>query len=123
MEDKFDEKEKKEEAKDQMILTSYEVDDQLKSILENNFTYHKPIGDQQNRYILLRTMGKELAKMILTYTPPGREKSLALTKLEECVMWSNAAIARNEVEQPEKEAAKEPEEQVPGQEETPQDNK
>lgn len=29
--------------------------------------------------------------------PEGREKSLALTKLEECSMWSKAAVARNQV--------------------------
>ena len=30
--------------------------------------------------------------------PESREKSLAFTKLEECIMWANAAIARNEIE-------------------------
>lgn len=28
--------------------------------------------------------------------PEGREKSLALTKLEECSMWCKAAVARNQ---------------------------
>lgn len=28
--------------------------------------------------------------------PNSREKSLAMTKLEECVMWANVSIARNE---------------------------
>ena len=27
--------------------------------------------------------------------PDGREKSLAMTKLEECCMWANAGIARS----------------------------
>lgn len=30
--------------------------------------------------------------------PDGREKSTAMTKLEECSMWSKAAIARNQGE-------------------------
>lgn len=64
--------------------------------IENNFTYHPPIGDQQSRYELLRDRAKELAYFFDTQCPPSREKSLAITKLEEAVMWANAAIARNE---------------------------
>ena len=37
-----------------------------------------------------------MAEEIVKHTPPSREQSLALTALEECVMWANAAIARNE---------------------------
>lgn len=31
-----------------------------------------------------------------TFLPDGREKALAITKLEECSMWSKAAVARNQ---------------------------
>ena len=34
--------------------------------------------------------------MLDEYCPESREKSLAVTKLEEVVFWSNAAIAREE---------------------------
>jgi hypothetical protein len=37
---------------------------------------------------------KELAEYIDTTAPDGREKSLALTHLDEVVFWTNAAIAR-----------------------------
>lgn len=32
---------------------------------------------------------------IIEQMPNSREKSLALTKLEECVMWANKCAARN----------------------------
>ena len=77
-------------------LTNYGINEEQQKLLDNNFTYHAPFKDQQNRYVILRAMGKEMAKIILMYTPQSREQSLALTKLEESVMWSNASIARNE---------------------------
>ena len=64
--------------------------------IENNFTYHTPKVDQVGRYISIREKAKELAYMIDELCPDSRERSLAMTKLEECVMWANAAIARNE---------------------------
>ena len=44
---------------------------------------------------LLTAKGKELAYLIDGICPNSREKSLAMTKLEESVMWANASIARN----------------------------
>ena len=64
--------------------------------IENNFTYHTPKGDQQMRYQSIREIAKGLAMFIDDHCPDSREKSLAMTKLEEAVMWANAAIARNE---------------------------
>lgn len=67
-------------------------------VIENNFTHHKPFGNQPKRYDLIRQKAKELAQLIESVCPPSREKSLAFTKLEESVMWANASIARNEKE-------------------------
>ncbi len=64
--------------------------------LNNNFTYHAPKGDQAERYTKLREKAKELATDFVTNCPESRELSLALTYLEQAVMWANAAIARNE---------------------------
>jgi hypothetical protein len=64
--------------------------------MEHNFTYHKPKEDQADRYHLLRTTVRRAADDVLHCCPDSRERSLALTKLEEAVMWANAAIARNE---------------------------
>lgn len=64
--------------------------------IENSFTYHPPKDDQAQRYEMMRNSAKNLAHHILASTPESREQSLALTKLEEVVMWANASIARNE---------------------------
>lgn len=62
----------------------------------NRFTYHAPKPGQPEKYVLLRDNAKGLAMLINDNCPDSREKSLAMTKLEEAVMWANAAIARNE---------------------------
>lgn len=63
--------------------------------IENVFTYHPPKDEQVAKCAEIRKMAKELAYMIAELVPDSREKSLAMTKLEECVMWANAGIARN----------------------------
>lgn len=63
--------------------------------IENDFTYHAPTGDQPARYVKLREAAKQFALMIVNTCPDRRERSLALTKLEESIMWANAAIARH----------------------------
>lgn len=60
------------------------------------FTYHPPKPGQPERYTKIRDTAKELAELIEESCPVSREKSLAMTKIEEAVMWANAAIARNE---------------------------
>lgn len=76
--------------------THYELSDKDREYLANNFRYHPPKGDQTQRYEFLRNKAREFACDILTNCPPSRERSLALTHLEESVMFANAAIARNE---------------------------
>lgn len=63
--------------------------------IENNYTYHAPDEIQIEKYQLIRTKAKELAYIIDETCPVSREKSLAMTKMEECAMWANASIARN----------------------------
>lgn len=63
--------------------------------IENRFGYHPPrtperIEDHENA----RAQVKSLAHQVRETCPEGREKSLALTKLEEALFWWNAAIAR-----------------------------
>lgn len=74
----------------------YNPDVKMVNRIQNDFTYHPPIGDQQQRYVTLREMGKKLAMAIVELTPPSREQSAALTNLEQAIFSANAAIARNE---------------------------
>lgn len=62
--------------------------------LENNFTYHAPSKEKKEMHEEIRETAYNFAVIINTL-PESREKALALTKLEECVMWANATIARN----------------------------
>lgn len=64
--------------------------------LDAVFQYHAPHGDQPARYVALREKAKELAALIQTSTPESREQSVALTNLQQAIMWANAAIAINE---------------------------
>jgi len=66
--------------------------------IENVFTYHKPLADQPQRYEAIRHSAKALAQMIQKSCPESREKALALTNLQQSVMWANASIAINETE-------------------------
>ena len=43
---------------------------------------------------LLRSATAALADLFNEHVPEGREKSLALTNLEQALMWANASIAR-----------------------------
>ncbi|MEK3784661.1 Acb2/Tad1 domain-containing protein [Paenibacillus sp. FSL R5-0810] len=63
--------------------------------IENNFSYHAPKPGQPEIYQEIREKAKELAYLIDKLAPNSREKSLAMTSLEQSVFWANAAIARN----------------------------
>lgn len=62
--------------------------------IENRFTYHRPTEAQAAKYPIIRDKAKELAYLIDELCPKSREQALAMTKLEECVMWANASISR-----------------------------
>lgn len=64
-------------------------------VIENNFKYHSPKPGQPEIYTDIREKAKELAFLIDEKVPNSREKSLALTNIEQAVMWANAGVARN----------------------------
>ena len=66
-----------------------------KEDIDNRFTYHAPKPGQPEIYQDIRTLAKELALYINETVPEGREKSIAITKLEEATFWANAGIARH----------------------------
>lgn len=67
-----------------------------KKELENIFTFHPVKNDQPVRYQEIRNMALQLSLLISELCPESREKSLAITNLQQSVMWANASIAINE---------------------------
>jgi hypothetical protein len=60
------------------------------------FSFHPAKNEQvAKHHSRIRYSCKELAEIINEIVPEGREKTLAITKLEEVMMWANAGIARN----------------------------
>lgn len=72
------------------------VDDQLAQV-NRNLTTH-PIKNNDDVMVVenLREAAIELGAHIVEGVPDSREKSLALTDLEQAVMWAVAGIARHQ---------------------------
>lgn len=64
--------------------------------IENRFKFHPPKDDATRAaHESIRGALKTVAHFVAGAIPPGREASLAITKLEEAMFWANAAIARD----------------------------
>ncbi len=62
--------------------------------LETRFTYHTPNENDIEFYRIIRSMAADFADHVNEFVADSREKSIAITKIEEAVMWANAARAR-----------------------------
>ncbi len=63
----------------------------------HNFTNHPPENDEiATKLDDITTEFVIMAKMLNRTLPESREKALAITNLEQCSMWSKAAVARNQ---------------------------
>ena len=69
--------------------------DELKQI-DAVFSFHPVQPGQAERYEALRAEAKAFAASILEKCPSSRERTVVLRKLQEVVMYANAAIAINE---------------------------
>ncbi|AOE44661.1 hypothetical protein SEA_STROSAHL_51 [Gordonia phage Strosahl] len=68
--------------------------------INNRFSFHPATTEEKrNEHTSVRTKLLMTAQYIDSWVPNGREKSLAITKLEEAMFWANAAIARNNTEE------------------------
>lgn len=64
--------------------------------LENRFAFHAATTEEKrNEHTSVRQNCLQLALFLNEKLPEGREKALAITHLEEVMLWGNAAIARN----------------------------
>jgi hypothetical protein len=62
--------------------------------VERNFTSY-PVGDEQDKAMQdIREGCRVLGMLLDVKCPDSREKSLAVTNLEQVMFWANAAIAR-----------------------------
>ncbi len=62
------------------------------------FNFHPATEATAPRHHNVREICLAAAQKIVAETPPCREQSLAITALEEAMMWANAAIARRDVQ-------------------------
>lgn len=66
------------------------------SDIEHRFKFHAASRQEKaDEHTSARQNCRALADHLNGLLPEGREKSLAITKLEECMFWANAAIARS----------------------------
>jgi hypothetical protein len=67
-----------------------------KAELDNRFKFHS-VTDQitKDSHEAIRDYCLQTAEFLDGLLPEGREKSLAITKLEKVMFWANAAIARS----------------------------
>jgi NAD(P)H-dependent flavin oxidoreductase YrpB (nitropropane dioxygenase family) len=64
--------------------------------IENRFSFHPANTDEQRQqHESVRAACRTLAHLWSGSLPEGREKAVAITKLEEAMFWANAAIARS----------------------------
>ena len=64
-------------------------------VLADRIRYHKPSNEGIQRIAQMRRIILEASRTVAALVPEGREQAVALTKLEEALMWSNAGIARH----------------------------
>ena len=70
------------------------LNEEQKDQVVNRFEYHEVTTADIERMRMLRERAVELAAAIMVLAPDGREKSLALTNLEQTLFWANAGISR-----------------------------
>lgn len=61
--------------------------------VKQRFDFHKATAVTEPKHKDIREEHKRLAAYIFYNVPNSRERSLALTALQESMMWCNAAIA------------------------------
>lgn len=67
--------------------------------LEHRFAFHAATTEEKrDAHTSVRQACRALADFLNNKLPEGREKALAITHLEEVMLWGNAALARQKEE-------------------------
>ncbi len=62
----------------------------------NRFTPNlTPDGEMKDALKEMNKIGSTITRMITDRVPPGRYQSLALTSIEEAIMWANKGITHS----------------------------
>lgn len=65
--------------------------------MDRRFSFHAANTQaKRDAHTDVRRQCRHLAEVINSLAPDGREKSLAITHLEEVMFWGNAALARDD---------------------------
>lgn len=72
----------------------------LTARIKNDFSFHPATEDTAPKHDQVREICRNAALQIVAVVPAGREQSLALTHLEQAMMWGNAGIAREDTKYP-----------------------
>jgi hypothetical protein len=67
--------------------------------MKNIFEYQKPTDKSVAEIVSIREVLHRVHGLIQDIVPDSREKSIAITKLEEVSMWVNKAIVFNQKEE------------------------
>lgn len=66
------------------------------STISKPYAYHKPSPRGLEQITKLRQHFSDTARLVKEVCPPGREQSIAITKLEELAMWAVRAVVFND---------------------------
>ncbi|MGW7197234.1 Acb2/Tad1 domain-containing protein [Streptomyces chryseus] len=65
--------------------------------IEHRFAFHAATtAEKRDAHGSVRQACRDLADQINEQVPDGREKSLAVARVEEAMFWANAALARQQ---------------------------
>jgi predicted secreted protein len=68
--------------------------------IAHRFAFHPATTEEKrDAHTSVRQHCRDLADFLNDKLPEGREKSLALTAVEEAMLWGNAALARQNTEE------------------------
>ena len=81
-----------------MSINRYKIEPHDQQQIETAFTQHPATHSQAARYEAIRTAGREMSFLILEACPDTGDRSTALQRIRDAVMWANNAIACGESE-------------------------